>query len=73
METTAGGMIIPSINLQIIDLRRMPTEDVILYGVLVTLSAVIFIMEVRRYCQAPQPSDYVLTQWKAGEPACQRV
>jgi len=49
METTAGGMIIPSINLQIIDLRRMPTEDVILYGVLVTLSAVIFIMEVRRY------------------------
>lgn len=49
VESTAGGMLIPGVNLQIIDLRAMSEFEVLLYGLLISLSLVIFLMELRRY------------------------
>lgn len=56
IESTAGGMIIPNVKTQIIDLNDMGSTDTINYGVLITCSLGIFLMEIRRW-MCPENAD----------------
>jgi len=52
IEVTAGGMVIPSLNLKILDLRDPSTTDQILYGIVIIASFWMLIAELRRVCCA---------------------
>jgi hypothetical protein len=48
MESTPGGLLIPSMDIGIVDLRPMENMEVITYAFLISMSLLIFFMEVRR-------------------------